>query len=227
MARKHYRRKPKGLSKVAAKSVKAIVKKATRQEIETKMLDTIVNPDTISWNGTLYDLSNIPLGTDIFNRVGAIVHLSHLDLRFTYYEQNAAIAPINRCTVRFIVFRYLNNTAAAAPTASIVLDPTTRQAVPVAVLGTAAAPFAKYNPDWQHNVAIIWDSGATTTRNSTPVGSLSFNKQINLRNAKLEYIAGALTGTGKLYLLAVSDISSLVAGIPSFSFVSRLMYKDG
>lgn len=89
------------------------------------MLDIIVNPDTISWNGMLYDLSNIPLGTDIFNRVGAIVYLSHLDFCFMYYEQNAVIVSINRCIVRFIVFCYLNNIVAVAPTASIVLDSTT------------------------------------------------------------------------------------------------------
>lgn len=225
----YHHRKTKGLSVAAVKSVKQIVKKVTAHEIETKMLDTQVNTDIVNYLGTVYDLSTIVEGTDIFNRVGAIVKATHLDLRLNYYEQNPVL-PSNRATLRFIVFRWLENTGSGVtPLVGVILDPISRATVPVPIIGTPMAPLAKYNTDWTKDVVIIWDSGALTTRNSTPLGSMAINKQINLRNAKIDYNAGAgiSRGSGKIYLIAISDVSNLVAGNPTFSFVSRLLYKDG
>jgi hypothetical protein len=185
-----------------------------------KYFDTVTGLDTTTSSGKVTNLSAIPQGASISNRVGDEIYLESIE--FAMNIQFIVTAAGSASALRLILFQYYLDTSLASASASTVLQYT---AQPYAL----ASPFNMTNLR-QENFGIIWEqlfplAGNVNTANG--VGNYgptsTFIRKVFPIKRRLRYDAAATTGNGHLYLLAVTDSST--AG-PTYSWVSRVNYSD-
>lgn len=189
------------------------VKSLINREI-TKRLDKTVEykawdvQNTWSSTPVAYRLSAINVGTGDNDRVGDQIKCKNIQLKL-YGLLGGATSPIN---FRIILFR-TNEVDSTSPTvANILQDTTTGPRI--------------YNSPWNLDnmragrYTILMDKSLSVNLD-TP--SRSLNKYINLKS-RIDYLSGATTGKGNIYVLLLSDY--VTGSLPTINFYSRLMYTD-
>lgn len=206
-------RKYKKYTKMVKKS-KALTKETVKRmivgQLEKKYWDIGGNYQ-IDTNGTVVALTNIPQGSDDQSRDGEQIRLIKSSLRIVVKNGD------NQNFLRFIIFRWLDNTNLALPT------------IPQVLQGSAsvgAGILSDYNFDNKRagQFQVLYDKVFTV---ATGGPSIVFKKDksyyptipINFTD-----INGQNHGTGKLYLLMLSD-SNAVAH-PTVDMFHRTVFHD-
>lgn len=171
--------------------------------------------DSLPWTelvntALLNDVTEVTQGVGTTQRVGDELKVVALDLRY------AAAVTTGGATVpalaRIIVFQWLQDTAATAPTLATVLLNT----------GTASDyPLSPYNADTVRSgyLGVLYDRTFGVS-NLLPVAEhvrISVNKHIRFN-------AAATTGTGKIYIMYLSDQAA--SNATDGSYVCRTVFDD-
>lgn len=206
--KKKFVKKP---SKKIEKEIKKVVKAELKQEVEHKYFDT-TNLSVPSWNGTIIDLSAIPIGTSSTTRIGNKIQPISTRLAMEIIGPNAVGSTY--CEFRYIIFRWKPD---SVPTAANIIS----------VIGSNQTPHAPLVVDQRDQFTVIKDklfnlsaalSGFTT---ESSFQSHIINKRV--RRPVISFDSAATTGSNKLYLLFISDGT---IQIPSIYYYNRLIYTD-
>jgi hypothetical protein len=170
---------------------------------EKKFLATEQTAVGIGSSGTVYDISAISQGTSDSNRVGDSVTLDRLRLSYAW----AAGDTTNVC--RLVVFQW--NVQSTPLISSVLL-----------YSSALLVPYAMPAIDTQKEFKILYDrSDYISTSSPTIAGDIVEIKM----PGKIQFQAGSSSsGTGKIYMIAVSDSSA--SPNPELAFQSTLYYYD-
>lgn len=220
-ARRKVQRKPrgKGLDRRGKNQVKRMI--STR--LENKYLGRDVT-DTPTTSGVIYNLSQITQGTSENQRIGDQVYLKKLSIRYH------AVCGDETNHMRFIIFRWNQDTRTILPTAVDILDTITT--------GDRMTQFIR----WQgpKNFTILYDRVHSLAGDGTysgdavysPWGPAStvfvqksfYGKSLGAKSISMD--AGVTTGRGHIFLMVFSDSAPASLIHPSFGFTSLLEYED-
>lgn len=187
-------------------ATKKFVKKAIKQTQELKIFDTAQGNSGVDWAGTIWDISNVAVGTADGSRIGDAINPTSL-------EFNAVIAAADAYnTFRVIIFRYKPN----------VVSVTTLNILQAA--NSTWAPTSPFNHDNRQNFEVLMDESFALDPESDGVYFLK--KKLRMAKTKpIQYHGGSATvGQNRIYVLAISD--SGAAPNPNFLFSSRLYFTD-
>lgn len=189
------------------RQVKAIVRSSLRGEM--KYFDTIFNSVSLDTTGVFVDLSQIPQGASVNNRVGVEVNLVKLEfpLILTSADQTNAL--------RLTLVKYKPNNGVVAPTSGNLYN----------LASGIAVCYQRFNLDSSDSYQIIKDKLYATAANSQTF-NLNVGDDFNLSGlGKVRFNRGAVTsGEDHLYMFLSSD--SAVATHPAITGVCRLWYTD-
>ncbi len=169
----------------------------------TKALGNVTN------TGTATPLTLIAQATGDNDRIGDTVEIEAITLR---YRCNANATSINN-VVRLILLQWNLGSALVSPAAVSILTNS----------GTAADyPTQPYNytNSLANSLSVLGDW--TFCLSTAGTGSLFITKEIR-RKMRLVFDAGAITGTGHLYLFEISDTA---ANHPQSNYSVRVIYRD-
>lgn len=190
-------------------STTALVKRMMNKVQEKKYNDFVidVNPDT---SGIILDLTNILQGDSDFTRDGDQLNL--LQWRLTSHIINAD----NTNAVRMIVFRWNVSTSYRVPVVSDILS--------FAGYPLACIPDADYVFDNKRakQFSVLYDT-ILGLGNAGP-NIICKMKKSYVNGLPINYEASGGVGTGKLFMLLVSD--SNVVAHPRVTGVFRTIYTD-
>lgn len=204
------RKKKQPMATKLKKNITAVVKQIEKAEMEKKYLDTVVSGANLPSSGDIQELSNVPQGIGQAERIGDSIQMQKLYISAVYTGNGVAGGTF---AYRFLVFRVLGSQTAAVVTAAILT---------AAQVGGPTACCAMYELSQLQAISILYDSGAKVPTNSSN-GNATLDFVLDLKGAKVRYNPTAVTGTGRLYCLNISDNSVTV---PEFSAVYRLQYTD-
>lgn len=233
----HYRKqalavRPRvGLNPVQRKQVKRLVE----ADVETKHYQDGIAPFAVSNSGAIIALSNMPQNTSAAGRIGDSVNLKSMDFNFDCIASQGTLgtwlAGDAYNNLRVILFRWHENSVSSSPSVSSILNTT---------LGSYTY-LAPYNLDNMEAgmFSIMYDrtfilentpywNGSTTLFAS---GQSSIHNVINkkiygraLGRKKINYNGSALTGTGNIFMLVVSD--SAATPHPYAQYAYSINYTD-
>lgn len=202
-------RKRRGVSRRRAiprkKAITRLVKTEIKKHQEKKYLLTEVAGAAISNSGTITGVSEIVPGDDFNDRDGIEVIPTSLELNVV------SVLGDSTNFVRYILFRWMPNSANLAPTVAQLLEDTTFPYI------------SPYNMVNRKQFQVLMDRVVTLDAASQNVHV--FRKKMKLANKKIIYDSGAVsTGAGKLYLLQISD--SGAATHPASTWYGKLNFTD-
>lgn len=176
-----------------------------------KFFDT--TPSTAaSFNGTITDLTAIPQGVGVGQRIADEITVHGIDFRHVC-DALPAVGGAGDI-VRMIVVRSLADTAVAAATLALFLQD----------LGSAGAPSSRWNfvSQQQELFEVLHDELKVVGSQTSPLTSDSGHRQIRI-NRKVRFNPAATTGVGKIFFLLVGNTAA--AGATIFS-TFRVLYTD-
>lgn len=189
------------------KRQKTQVKRLIGSRIESKVTDTAIAPTGIDAAGTFVNVVPPAQGDAYNQRDSDVIHLEKLQWRF-----QLSYGDIPHNIMRVIIFRWLNDNAAVAPSTTAVLE----------LVNSLA--FTDYQSE-QQKVQILLDRTFALSEQAIPnrifAGSLYGRK---LGRKKLTMNQGALTGVDQLYFFFISD--SVAVSHPAVTGYARLTYSD-
>lgn len=212
--RKRYRRKYKKAKAKVPKPIAKYVKKAIRQEQETKFHDTKDSIAGFTINAGYYaDLCLVPQSTtqstDI-TRIGDHIKITGLELRAI---MNPASTNVHH---RLILFQWKPNSQLVGPTGPNILTYYTTN--------NSQSVLSPYYNDYENQYTILYDK---TFEASNSVEDLcnTIVMKVPLKYAKrdLQYYSTTTAGSNHIFLLAVTNSSGTNSTI---SYVSRLYFTD-
>lgn len=221
----------KGLTPVQKKQVKKIVS----SEIETKHFYDGVAPFAVSNAGVISQLSLVPQGVQVAQRIGDSINLQKLTLNFDCIASQATLgnwlAGDAYNNLRMIVFRWYENTVSTFPSVSDVLNTTTAAYTYLSPLNMDRIEagivhivhdqtYILENTPYWNGTTTLFASGQSSIHNT-------MNKQLygrKLGKKKIFFNNNATTATNHLYLLCISDSSATPHPYAQYSF--DLNYSD-
>lgn len=190
-------------------ATKKFVYKAINRNLEKKFRDLQFEAQ-ISWTGNVFGgISDIFVGTTDTTRIGDKLRMKALRMRYSWEVSDT----FNRC--RLIVFQWTQNTASILPAVGDILENAGSSTTGV---------FSPYRHDTGSNYRILYDSMMHV---DTDDPQKFRNVSIPLRRCKtrrISYVGGSAEGTGKLFLLVITDSSAV--SHPTFKAYARLTYTD-
>lgn len=190
------------LNKRQARQVKQLI---TRRQ-EKKFIDYAVNT-SIDAGGSVSSMVAPPLGDEDDERIGDEIYMKNLQLKLAIHAADTTNV------VRFILVRWLLNSATAVPAVTDILQ--------------YANYMSPYNWDTrkQGKVQIIYDRIIPLTYTGTANVVINTNLYGNkLGPAKLYMNDTATTGTRQFFWFAITD--SVAANHPTLYGYMRLTYTD-
>lgn len=184
-----------------------MIKSATqaRDIIEWKFNMVASSAQNISLGGLLIPLADINQGDSDSTRNGDAVSLKKLEINFGFYAATQA----NAC--RLLVFQWFPLTTDGPGLASLLFN-----------TGTAYTVFSNYQQDTYQSYQILYDEIFSVS----PTEALRVGRCVmdTFARRSIQYTAGTITGTSKLYAYVISDDG--VTPYPTFSCHSKLTYTD-
>jgi len=191
-----------------------VVRREEKRARELKFFDTSQSAVNLAAGASINVLSGIPQGAAQSQRVGDSVLIDHCQYTYAIVQLNADIYSDSRV----IIFQWHpNSTLTSTPVLADILPNT-----------AAVGLYSAYNWQYRNQYTILHDelwsmSGLTTAPTSTSAIS-KLNIRIHPRKKKIVFAPGAITGSGLLWLLTISD--SAAAPFPLFSIQFRTVYTD-
>jgi len=195
------------------REIKREVKQALAANQEIKIFDVNLSAQSLTAGSTITTLSNPPQGVGVRQRVGDDIELRSLRLNYQIVQLNADIYSDSR----IIIFRWYPNTGLASPSLASILDNT-----------AAIGLYSQYSWDTRDQYKILYDrthsmSGTTAAPTSNSTISVMLHK-VHVANLKIQFAAGATTGSNQIFALWISD--SVIAPFPLISWSTRLRFTD-
>lgn len=188
----------------------------------------IVPTGRLTFNGTIYDLSNISQGSGASNRDGNVVYPKVLEVGGYCAGPDGALGLMNNTTfVRLIIFQWLPNDS-VAPVVSDILDSSFATTISPGVSG---APFCLYNSGRRNTRKILFDK-VYTVHDANASGPspqvVKINERIPVKIPRINYTADASTsGYNKLHLLVITSAQDQPGEEVTLRLGCRLWYRDG
>lgn len=188
------------------KRQKTQVKRLIGRQIESKVADSNVLTSVDS-SASFFQRLTMPAQGDAYNeRSGDVIHLEKLQWRMNI------VAGDSSNVLRFIIFRWQNDSGLATPSVSDLLE------------ATNALAFVDYQSE-QQKIQVLFDRTYALSTEGVPnrviTGSLYGRK---LGRKKLTFNQAATTGVDQFYLFLTSD--SAAAPHPAVGGYFRLTYAD-
>lgn len=201
------------LSKQQKSQVKALVKGVQ----QLKFFNTSNASQLVDWAGAIVAISNPTQGNGDTQRNGDTIKCTSLNI--TYSLRNPATGPNLEQYCRFIIFRWLPLDS-TAPVLGDIMNMT----------GNAIALYSQYNDDRRDQFEVLYDRlhrissdqiGGSPTRDSCV-----FQHYVKC-NKKIEFNAGSINGTGKIYMLYVGDADPAIGATRTqISYYNTLRYTN-
>lgn len=205
--RKSFRkRQTKGkLTKSQAVAVKRMISSNDNKKHEVKYFDLEVDssPD---YSGAVVDLMAISNGDTDITRDGDSIYIKSVQWRFV----NALADSYN--IVRMLFFQYNQDNT---PTVDDILSPTWT--------GDPMGVHSPYRHDTKSTYKILSDRTVLLDADDATALTTGYLKS-GFRTRKVQYIGGTTTGINKIWLLVITDSSSVAN--PSTKGVVRLRFSD-
>lgn len=198
-----------------ARIVRPMIKRALREDVETKLFDLANNNlGPIDYSGTVVALADIAQGDDINNRIGRKVQCKRLYLRIAIKAPTWSAG--NYAQFRLIVFQDTMNTG-TDPTTADVLETVGSAS---SVLSPLDRQFAEAN-----RFHILYDQVKHLNYNDSMVELFKVNKT-KLR--PIEFVGSSATSNGKnmIYALVITDQPPSVGFPVNYDTYSRLYFTD-
>lgn len=227
-ARKTFRRSKSRLATLA--QVRQIVRKNIEKKYWTQQT-AFIQTDSSGAIGSLTDVPQNTAAVTDQNRTGDAVSIRSVEFWWSALKEGGTI-PAEAASARVIIFQWIPN---STPTVANIL-----LAVGVGSVNACMTPYAH---DYRDDFVILYDKVKTVhphaTEGSTaalPAGVVSNGQGVNMTNPEkimitsgfrsrtIQYIAGGVTGSYKLYVLKISDHAS-VSGT-WIKLMSKFNYGD-
>ena len=210
---------PKGqqaLSRMQARQVASIAKRAIVNEAEAKHLDGHQAFVEINFAGsTTYDLSVIAQGDGENERVGNDIKPKYLALRYQVKAQQGTVQ--NDTEVRVLLFQWHPNSAQAG-------DPSTG-----VMLENGNNPFAYYKTNQTKQFTILHD-GKYVVNAERASPSWLYLQDVTIPGQKMRKIhyndATTTTGENHIYLMFIHNYGGVDVEPPEIAYDCRLRYTD-
>jgi hypothetical protein len=204
-----------------------------RRYSEMKQNSASATYNTVT-DGAGYGLVNltslISQGVADNQRVGD--HLYIESLRMQWPLQNGYGATANPATYwRIIVFQFLGDNSAAAPTIAGLFLSSNANA------GNTQGTFSSFDIDHTDQYIVLHDSGPLLTVGTSGLAATGqpgnpLNFRVHVANISLKrcdrnirYYAGGTTGPNHIYFLITTDQASIATN-PAFAYLQTLQYSD-
>jgi hypothetical protein len=183
---------------------------AQRGKAAVKYFDTS-NSATVLSSGLIIDVTLIPQGIAVTNRIGDTCFLNKFLLNYSVSAENSDI----NSSFRLIVFQWHPNLNLLAPVVTDVLQTISINSF----------------YDWQYSNqftilydAVHWMAGLATA--PTASGNQGYFGEIDIRKARkrVEFAPGSSNGSELLYILVISD--STIAPGPNLLIYTRTLFTD-
>lgn len=150
---------------------------------------------TVTNTGDILDLSNITQGDTDLTRDGDQIGIRSIEVNAQAYQDNTVSTPSLSNIIRVVVFQWFPTTT---PTPGSIFNTT---------MEPALAPIVAYNHDNRFNFRILYDKKFVLSLNGPTV---VYNRKYILKGfrEKIQYSAGTITGSNKVYACYVSDSSA-------------------
>lgn len=203
--------KKKSFSTVGSTGRQKKAKRLARQiqlHLGEKKYGESTGSQSVDFSGAIIDVSAIAQGDGDTNRNGDQLTLTSYELKYNWVQADTTNL------VRTIIFQWLPNTSAGAPTVGSVLI--------AAPLGTATAPLAVYDHDNRYNFRILYDKlhrlDAAHVIQGNEIMITKFARN------RIQFNGGATTGSNRIYILIISD--SAAAAHPTFYYDNKINFRD-
>lgn len=187
-------------------------KRQVRHELirfNEKKYHAVEDQDTSTNAGTVISMTDIPQSTGVtgatdVTRTGDQVTVTSINMRFWW--RVGSVLPSSQI-VRLIVFQWFPPTVPTLP--SILINS----------INTVVAPYAH---DTRFNFKILYDA---TSMLSIDWHAVQFRRFMLTKKfkPKIQYQAGGLTGTNKIYFLFCSDNA---VSLPSIQYLYKINFRD-
>jgi len=193
------------------------MQKMMKKGVEPKLFDVQALPGTFSRTTAPIKLTSIAQGVSIVQRVGDQCNLRYMEVRFNLYPSAAAV--ISPQFARVMIFRW-DEDDAVAPT---LLDVLTSFTAGAGVWPTVV-PWNFSNVQ-EGDLRVLFDKVYPLVYGVAGSGSQQGacdHVRIGLKGAKIVFNAGAVTGTGHLYMVTIlgSDSTGVI------EYQTRVVYED-
>lgn len=209
--RRRRRRRGRGLNRKQVAMVKSVVNKKLASEIELKHYDQIVNTSNDFAFTNSLSLFDPTQGVGDTQRVGDVVNLKSIFLRFVLSGVDATNIQ------RLQVIQWMEDTTVATPNMSITLQHTS---------GATVAPeiLSPLQIDKKYRYKVLWDKSFSHVFDSETRQQI-YEVFISKGFArKVEFTNASTSGLNKIYLLFISD--SQAVAHPTIEGYSRIRYSD-
>jgi len=206
ITRKNRNKKP------TTREVINIVNNQLKKTKVIKYYETLVIANTMTTTGEFVSLTEITQGFSQLERIADTIWLQNIDISYDVYTANAD--PVNMA--RLTIFEWKTSSALSLPTVAQIFNNWSN-----------AFEHAFFNFERRDLYSIKCDHKLNMTGIDTSPTNNSqhfVQKRINLKNLRVDFDQGALTGTNKLYLFLGSD--SAVSPYPMINFNCRIWYYD-
>lgn len=223
MQKRNYNRKTVKKSKKAlTKPQQNAVKKMIHSQIEDKYTDYLYAYANQDYQSGLHNpvqlSSGIAQGIAQSERIGDKINIKSLRVRMSIYHSTAsAIDPVNN--YRIVIFKWKLSTAISTPVVGGILQYTSG----VASLNYGVDSPYLFKNKQDDDFAILYDKRFSLSPwDRSTVHDIKLSKFLG----NINYVPGATTGSGHIYMFVQCDDGSVLTACPVIGFISRLIYED-
>lgn len=204
--------KPRGFRRARKANSVGLIKRVINSQHEKHVYTFAVN-GTVGSGGSVTDISAIAQGDSVNNREGDRITIKSIQFRF------GLIGADTTNFMRVMLIQWLQNDAATAPTIAGVYN-ATYVSQPYATFAPFNKSAAGYHfvPLYDKTFALS-QQGNNATKAMIKITPRHFKKKAK---AMIQFNAGATTGTGKFYIVLISD--SGIATDPTFTGVAQIRF---
>jgi hypothetical protein len=200
-SRKNNRKASKPKESVSKQQVKAMIR-SNIALVQEKKYFIYENSGNVDFNGVIYSVTDVPQGDTDLTRDGDRLLPETLEMRYSWVPGDS----VNIC--RLVVLRW---EASSTPTVTSVIQ----------AVGATNAPKQPFTHDTRTLYKILCDD---MIRVDTYHLIEIRHRIIKLPKVSMQFQGGGTTGTGKLYVLLLTD--SGVSTHPGFDLVFKLWFTD-
>jgi len=210
--KRKYRRNP--LTAPQSRAVAKIAMKQINKVSELKYKDTSATNEELSYDAPYIKLLDMPAQGDTqTTRDGDSIYIKKLFLRAWVKNIGATTVDV---PVRVMLVQWLEDNANDTPTLGEVLE--------------SAAQYVSINSPYKitdkKKFKVLHDQRFHISEDNGPSLKFLTISPKRLKQRKIQFNAGAVTGVGNIYLIAFSDRTDASDTGPVINFYSRLRYLD-
>jgi hypothetical protein len=199
---------PRNLNQLVDKKIK----RALQKTMEKKWFTSIATSASVDYSGTIASRSAITQGDADNTRDGDQANLRSFELRYD------TLANVLVSILRCVIFQWHPPTSLAAPVIGNILI----------VNGQAEAVHSPYSVDYAQHFTVLYDKTHYCDTNGTIGQGIAprvfVTKITSGFKPKMEFIAGASTGSNQIFTLFISDRAS--TNMPLVRSVTMTRFDD-